>query len=181
MPPTTPPTTHIPLPYRLFHLYIEPLLFVPGGIYLSLFQPRQFLLSTTPSSLSLPYRPDYPTASSPNPEPITPVIQQLLTNTAGLYFLFMLNELLVLWLSDDIKIWRAVIFAMLCCDVLHLYGLWVAGGTEFMLDPMGKWAEEDWVNGCILLGGAVLRACFLAGLGVRDGKGEGKKKGDKKE
>jgi hypothetical protein len=166
-PPPPPTTTHIPLPYCLFHLYIEPLVFVPGGIYLSLFRPRQFLLSTVPSPLSLPYSP-----SLASPEPITPLHRILLTNTAALYILFMLNELLVLRLSDDIRVWRAVVFAMLCCDLVHLYGVWVAsGGAEFMLSP-GQWMVEEWVNTGILLGGAVLRGCFLVGVGVREGEGD---------
>jgi hypothetical protein len=165
-----PPPAHIPLPYRFFHLYIEPLLLVPGGIYLSLFQPRKFLLSTTPSALVLPYDP-----SLLEPAPITPLIRQLLTNTAGLYILFMLNELLVLRLSNDIRIWRAVVLAMLCCDLVHLWGVWVAGGPEFMLSP-GEWRLEDWVNPGLLGAGAVLRVCFLAGVGIGDGKEDADKR-----
>ncbi len=124
-----------------------------------------------PSPVSDAYRSDNP--GGIGTEPITPLIQQLLTNTAALYILFMVNELLVLRFSKDLKVWRAVVLAMLCCDVVHLYGVWVAGGgAEFMLDPVGRWRMEDWVNTLILAAGSVLRTCFLVGLGVKEGDGE---------
>jgi hypothetical protein len=158
MPPPAPSPT-IPLPYRLFHLYIEPILFVPSGILLSLFYPEKFLVSTSPAPLV-----------TLAPPAITPLIRLLLTNTAGLYLAFVINEALVLRLTSDIRIWRAVIFSMLVCDVVHLYAVWAAAGTDFMLD-FAAWRFEDWVNWWVLAAGAVVRLLFLCGVGFGRGKG----------
>jgi hypothetical protein len=81
--------------------------------------------------------------------------------------------------TDDVKTWRAVLFAMLCCDIIHLYGMWVTGGREFMLDPLGRWRVQNWIDVCVLAVGAGLRVCFLAGVGVgsrrgRTGMGRGR-------
>jgi hypothetical protein len=167
------PTQHIPLIYRLFHLYIEPFLFVPSGIYLCLFDPLRFLISTTPGPIAAPFSIGPPSAAAPHsPAEITPLLRILLTNTAGLYLMFVLNEVLVLRLTSDIKVWRAVIFSMLCCDVIHVYAVAAAAGPGFMLD-IGAWRFEDWANTCVLSGGAVLRLFFLMGVGF--GKREEKK------
>jgi hypothetical protein len=79
----------------------------------------------------------------------------------------MINELLVLRLSKDVNVWRAVVFAMLCCDLVHLYAVWVAGGwgAEFMCDVRQR-RVGDWANTVILGAGVVLRVCFLVGMGM---------------
>jgi hypothetical protein len=169
----------IPFPYRLFHLYIEPLLFIPAGIYLSLFRPTSFLGSTCPASLAAPYPPNnhnsYLSSSAAVPSPLTLF---LLHNTAALYLLFMVSELLVLRATNEIAVWRALVFAYLCCDVGHLVAFgWAAPGMFTTGEKgMGIWRFEDWVNVGILMFGAGLRIGVLCGVGMGGvGEGRGKK------
>jgi hypothetical protein len=43
----------------------------------------------------------------------------------------MIYELLMLQLGKDVNVWKAVVFVMMCCDVVHLYRVWIVGGVEF--------------------------------------------------
>src|SRR5436190_1542401 len=96
----------LPLPYRFFFLFLEPLLALAGA-YVAHFQPQQYLHLTSPSTFS---------ASSPVPLATQVVLSQL----ANLYFLFAVNEALVLRATADLRVWRTVLVALLVADVGHL-------------------------------------------------------------
>ncbi|ESZ93526.1 hypothetical protein SBOR_6068 [Sclerotinia borealis F-4128] len=154
--------------YRIFLLYIEPILALSGA-YLALFHPAKFLLGTAPSSLSTPFIPLTLTTpistSTPQPQPIDPVIQFLSANIGALYILFAINEAIVLRLTRDYSVWKVVVFAMLVCDVGHIWGVYQADPTG-SLEVM-RWTMEEWINNGILAFGAVLRIAFLGGVGYR--------------
>lgn len=138
--------------YRIFLLYIEPVLALSGA-YLAFFKPAKFIFSTAPSSISSPFI----TLASHDP-----VIKFLSTDIAALYVLFTINEAVVLRLTRDYSVWKAVVFAMLVCDVGHLWGVYEA-------DPMGSlnvggWTFEESINNGILVFGAILRIAFLSGF-----------------
>jgi len=141
--------------YRIFLLYIEPVLALSGA-YLAFFQPARFLVGTAPSPISTPFLP----SSSITPDP---VIKFLCADIAALYVLFTINEAVVLRLTRDYSVWRAVVFAMLVCDVGHVYGIYEA-------DPVGSlsiagWTMEEAINNGILGFGVILRVAFLLGVG----------------
>jgi len=153
MAPTSRPRSPVIAPlYRIFFLSIEPLLAFSGAL-LSHFHPHKFVTSITPA----------PVNTSP-PLVVTPVIQLLCTNIAALYLLFTINEVIVLRLSNDIKVWRAVIGGMLVSDIGHLYGVYAADPAR--ATEWGKWVMEEWFNVLTLSFGAVVRLGFLAGVGV---------------
>ncbi|KAF7941592.1 uncharacterized protein EAE97_006429 [Botrytis byssoidea] len=144
--------------YRVFLLYIEPILALSGA-YLAYSQPYKFIHGTAPSSLSKPF---VSLSSTLTPDP---VIQFLSTDIAALYVLFTINEAVVLRLTRDYSVWKAVVFAMLVCDVGHFWGIYKADCVG--LFRVGGWSTEERINYGILGFGLVLRIAFLLGLGNR--------------
>ncbi|KAH8801388.1 hypothetical protein F5884DRAFT_740347 [Xylogone sp. PMI_703] len=159
---TTTSTPRIPAIYRIYFLTIEPLMALSGA-YLCLFQPTRFITSTVPSTTlrNLSVSP----SSSPSSlsATITPLTQLLLTNLASLYILFTINEAVVLRVTKEIAVWKAVVFSMVCADLGHLWAVVQAGGFD---EGVGGWVGEEWVNVGILVLGLGLRVGFLCGLGV---------------
>ncbi|KAJ8058745.1 hypothetical protein OCU04_011736 [Sclerotinia nivalis] len=146
--------------YRIFLLYIEPVMAL-GGAYLAYFQPAKFILSTAPSTISLPFT-SLTTSTLLSPDP---VIKFLSTDIAALYVLFTINEVVVLRLTRDYSVWKAVVFAMFVCDMGHILGIYEA-------DPVGSlnvvgWTTEEQINNGILAFGLILRLAFLLGFGNR--------------
>ena len=136
----------IALPYRLFFLYIEPF-FALIGAYHALFLPTAYL--------ALTHAPSAPRYGIPTSTSI------ILTQLANLYAFFAINEALVLRAAgNDIRVWRAVIVALLIADAGHLYS--VKGlGTRVYWDVRG-WNAIDWGNVGFVYMGALTRVCFLA-------------------
>ncbi|KAI4282478.1 MAG: hypothetical protein L6R38_002902 [Xanthoria sp. 2 TBL-2021] len=139
----------IPLIYRLFFLYIEPLASLVGAYYAFL-QPQEYLRLTDPSSS--------PIVSTPLSTSI--ILQQL----SNLYFLFALNEALVLRATFDIHVWRTLLFGLLVADVGHLYSVNGLGSAIYW--DVFQWNAIDWGNVAFVYAGASMRICFLAGLGM---------------
>ena len=144
--------------YRIFLLYIEPIMALSGA-YLAHFQPYKFIHGTAPSSLSRPF---LSLSSTFTPDP---VIQFLSTDIAALYVLFTINEAVVLRLTRDYSVWKTVVFAMLVCDMGHFWGIYEADPVEFL--SVRGWSTEELINNGILGFGLVLRIAFLLGLGNR--------------
>jgi hypothetical protein len=103
----------IPLPYRIFFLYIEPV-FALGGTYLAFFQPERLLTGTIP----------LPGIIAASPLTVTPIMQLLITNIGALYALFAMNEAIVLRVTREKAVWVTIIAAMLVSDVGHIYAVW---------------------------------------------------------
>jgi len=68
-----------------------------GGVYLILTDPQRFITSTVPAPLSV------------IPTPLTPVVQLLLTNIAALYAYLAFNESVVLRVTEEVVVWKAII------------------------------------------------------------------------
>jgi hypothetical protein len=150
---------HIPAVYTIFLLTIEPLLALSGA-YLSLFDPHRFITTFTHD----------PSPSTPLNSPTTRVIYQ---QVAALLVLFSWTEAVVLRAAGkNLSVWRAVVAGILLCDCLHLWASWEALGPQVFWDPTA-WRWEDGVNLSLLWGPVVLRLCFLAGWGIREGRRAG--------
>ncbi|KAL8901077.1 MAG: hypothetical protein Q9192_000740 [Flavoplaca navasiana] len=137
---------HIALPYRILFLYIEPLAAL-FGTYTNLFQPEPYLLSLSPNAVysSLTY----------------PIYAQI----AGHDLLFSWLQAVLLRSTSSVKIWKIVLFGMLMCDVLHLYGSYVVLGAEGFFNPE-TWRWEEWITFVMTYGPGLLRAAFCLGIGV---------------
>ncbi|KAG0647592.1 hypothetical protein D0Z07_6798 [Hyphodiscus hymeniophilus] len=144
----------IALPYRIFFLYIEPILAL-GGTYLSMADPERLVLGTVP----------LPAFIAESPLKITPIMQLLLTNIGALYALFAMNEAIVLRYTREKSVWVAVVAGMLVSDFGHLYAVYAVAPERAL--QMTGWNSDEWINYGTLVGGAMMRLAFLAGIGNR--------------
>jgi hypothetical protein len=137
--------------YRLFLLYIEPMSTIVGA-YFAHFLPRTYLQLTHAASA--------PDAALPLPPATTVVLSQL----ANLYLLFAINEALVLRATNDLKVWRVLLFGLLLADFGHLYSVHQLGFRVYF--QFWAWNAMDWGNVGFVYLGAATRIAFLSGLGI---------------
>jgi len=171
-----PSLTHIPTPYRLFFLHIEPLSTIIGAIYAHLLQPTYLSLTDHPSYLALTSLSTAPPSlASGNGLPTG--VSIALTQLANLYLAFALNEALVLRSTADVRVWRALLFGLLVADFGHLWSVHLKGWEVYW--EVWRWNAIDWGNVGFVYCGAMMRICFLMGVGVGvdgEGGGAGKKR-----
>lgn len=161
-----------PLIYRLFFLYIEPLSALVGAYYAA-FLPATYLalLSSTPTTLNSNTPPDTPTLAT-------------LYQLANLYFLFALNEHLVLSRSSSLTTWRTLLFGLFLADLGHLatmipVSMQDGKGVGEVFWKVWRWNGMEWGGVGFVYVGAGMRVSFLVrtsewwrGVG---GEGEGRK------
>ncbi|KAI9844318.1 MAG: hypothetical protein M1838_002223 [Thelocarpon superellum] len=101
-------------------------------------------------------------------EPIATLIplvtQVILTQLANLYFCLALNEALVLRCTSDLRVWRTLWLGLLIADFGHRYRVHSPGSTVYW--NVLHWSPMDWGNIGFVYGGALMRICFLSGLGL---------------
>lgn len=158
-PATKAATFSVPLIYRLFFLIIEPISALVGAYYAHLNQNEYLNLTHASSAPSV-----VPTGTS-----------IVLSQLANLYFLFALNEALVLRSTSDIRVWKTVLFCLLVADIGHIYTVRQLGLQIYW--SVLNWNAIDWGNIPFVYLGAILRLAFLGnvGLGAR-GKNDVKKR-----
>ena len=139
--------------YRYFFLYIEPISAFYGAYY-AYFQPQTYLDLTH-------------AASSPK-HGISTSVQIVLAQLANLYFLFAINEALVLRTTSDLRVWRTVLFCLLIADLGHLCSVQAAGWHIYW--NVSSWNAIDWGNVAFVYIGASMRLAFLLGFGVGPSK-----------
>ena len=150
-PSTTPP----PLAYQLFFLYIEPVATLAGAFWSQFkqYDYMQMTLQTTTTSLI----------------GVTQTESIILTQLANLYFVFALNEAIVLRASFHRAVWRAFLFGLLVADFGHLYSVKSVGREVYW--EFWKWNAMYWGNLGFVYVGAFMRSCFLLGVGLSDASG----------
>ena len=135
--------------YRIFFLYIEPISALAGA-YFAFFQQQDYLdLIHIDSS----------------PKHGVPISTRVvLAQLANLYFLFALNEALVLRATSDLRVWRALLLGLLIADFGHLYSVNAVGSYVYW--NVVRWNAIDWGNVAFVYICAALRVSFLLGVGV---------------
>lgn len=147
----------LPLAYRLFFLFIEPVSALVGA-YFAHFQQGYYLVLTD-------------AASAPVLTPIPTGTSIVLSQLANLYLLFALNEALVLRSTVDLRVWKTVLFVLLVADLGHLYTIRSLGLDIYLPWNFAKWNAIDWGNIPFVYLGASMRTAFLADVGLgRPGK-----------
>jgi hypothetical protein len=141
----------IPLLYRLFFLYIEPIATAVGAYYAALDQ-RAYMHLTLPSAGSSLLGTSISTRESI-------VLYQL----ANLYFVFALNEALVLRATNDVRVWKVFLFGLLLADFGHLASVAPVGLDVYY--RFWEWNSMYWGNLGFVYVGAAMRSCFLMGVG----------------
>lgn len=147
-----PNSFYLPIAYRLFFLFIEPISALVGAYYAH-FQQREYLLLTDASSAPV---------LTPVPTGTSIVLSQL----ANLYLLFALNEALVLRSTSDLRVWKTVLFGLLVADLGHLYTIKALGLGVYLPWNFAKWNAIDWGNVPFVYLGASMRTAFLANVGL---------------
>jgi hypothetical protein len=140
-------STAIPLLYRLFFLYIEPIATAVGAYYASLDQ-QSYMHLTLPSTQAIP---------------VSPRESIVLYQLANLYFVFALNEALVLRATSDVRVWKVFLFGLLLADFGHLASC--AGVGLEVYYRFWTWNSMYWGNLGFVYVGAATRSCFLMGVG----------------
>jgi len=141
----------IPLLYRLFFLYIEPVATAVGAYYAALDQ-KAYMHLTLPSAAGSLLGTSVSTRESI-------VLYQL----ANLYFVFALNEALVLRATDDVRVWKVFLFGLLLADFGHLASVASVGLDVYY--RFWDWNSMYWGNLGFVYVGAATRLCFLTGVG----------------
>ncbi|KAL7917467.1 hypothetical protein ACQKWADRAFT_306775 [Trichoderma austrokoningii] len=139
----------IPFAYRALFLFFEPFAALFGALLLH-FRPEMFLNTMSPIAK---YAAD------------NQVIYDQLSAT---YTLFAFNGAVILRVTKDLRVWKALLAGILVCDAIHLYGSWAALGGAVFWD-VRSWRAEDWANLGSLWGQAAFRVAFLAGIGLKEG------------
>ncbi len=148
--------TRIPIFYRIFFLYIDPLLCL-SGIYIFFFDHPTYIASGTPHSISVDIS---------NPSILSPLERYLLYALGSYSLCIFAIQTLLLRQFPDVKLWRHVMFAILLIDLGLLYGVYQADPVAFW--NVKGWTEGDWTNNGILGMVIVIRTAFLVGLGGVD-------------
>ncbi|KAK0936982.1 hypothetical protein LTR29_011481 [Friedmanniomyces endolithicus] len=141
----------IPLIFRIFFLYIEPVATALGAIYaLDLFGlQNDYMFLTYPTSTGV--------LGVSTRESI--VLNQL----ANMYFVFALNEALVLRATNDVRMWRVLLLGLLIADFGHLYSVHLIGVNIYY--EFWNWSSMYWGNLGFVYVGAAMRTAFLLGAG----------------
>lgn len=147
--------TQIPLLYRLFFLYIEPISALIGALY-AVVLPSQYLNLLTLSSASR-------TIST-----IETPVYMTLSQLGNLYTLFALNEHLVLSSTTSIRTWKTLLFCLLIADLGHLATMMPLGGDVFW--KFWEWNAMVWGSVGFVYAGATMRCCFLSGIGLSNSR-----------
>ena len=148
----------IPLVYRLFFLYVEPLSAIAGSCYAG-GRPAYYLSDLTAS----------PTAAALT-RTITPPTATLISmyQLSNLYLLFALNEALVLRSTASVRTWRVLLFCLLVADLGHLSTMIPLALEKGWAEVFGRfwtWDAMMWGSVGFVYAGASMRTAFLLGLG----------------
>lgn len=139
---------HIPAFYRLVFLYLEPLSIAAGAVQACFFQSAYLSLTHA--------------ATAPSVVPVSTSI--VLTQLANLYLGLALTEALVLRVTAEYAVWKALIIVLLIADVGHLYSVLPLGFSRAFLQYW-NWNAIDWGNVGWVYFLALTRLCMLFGIG----------------
>ncbi|KAG9201687.1 hypothetical protein G6514_005496 [Epicoccum nigrum] len=154
----TPP--QIPLFYRVVFLYLEPVSIFFGAVEAFCFQSAYLSLTHA--------------ASAPRVVPISTNI--VLTQLANLYLGLAFTEALILRVTTEYSVWRALIFILLVADIGHLYSVLPLGFSRAFLQ-WWNWNAIDWGNVGWVYFLALTRICMLLRVGFAGKRPSGLKNG----
>lgn len=144
----------LPLIYSLFFLYIEPFSTAVGA-YFAFFRQDEYMRLTYPSATAAVFG-------------VTTTESIVLSQLANMYFVFALNEALVLRATNDRHVWNIFLLGLLIADFGHLYSVNLAGWQVYY--RFWEWNSMYWGNLGFVYIGAAMRTAFLLGLGLSDGE-----------
>jgi hypothetical protein len=140
--------SHIPLLYRVFFLYIDPL-FCLSGIYLCFFDHATYLEMGVPQALTI--------------HSSSPLSSYLITVLGAWSVSIFAMQTLLLQQYRDVKVWKIFMFAILLTDLGMVYAVYEA--DPVMALNVSKWGQGEWTNHGILGMVIAVRTAFLLGIG----------------
>ncbi|KAH9854853.1 hypothetical protein C2E23DRAFT_40986 [Lenzites betulinus] len=152
----------IPLAYRLFFLYVEPISALVGAFYAAA-KPVDYLTFLSSSAETA----NIATGAGTPPTPTFISLLQL----ANLYLLFALNEHLVLSSTASPRTWRRLLFGLLIADFGHLASMVPLAqekGFAQVFLHFWAWNAMEWGSVAFVYAGATMRTSFLLGVGFPD-------------
>ena len=135
---------NIPAFYRIFFLYIDPLINLSGS-YILFFDHPTYVKNGTPNYISV--------------DAIDPIVQYLLLSLGSFSLCIFGLQTLLLQQYRDVKIWKIVMFSILLTDLGLIYTIY-AGDPKGFWD-IGGWSGGDWSNVAILSTVISIRSAFL--------------------
>ena len=142
----------VPYIYRIYFTIFDPLM-AASGAYMCLFAPFAILnADPPPAAIDTTYQ---------------PIFQQL---AGTMLATGLLSAVLPHATNYDLRVWRILAGSLLTVDAGCLWGIISRLGLQGRLSPAG-WGGEQWVPVLIAGSTMALRACFVAGLGLAQGKG----------
>ncbi|KAL2132619.1 hypothetical protein VTI74DRAFT_3583 [Chaetomium olivicolor] len=142
-------SAYLPVLYRLTLLVLEPLSALNGAV-MTFRTPR-----------------DYVTRITHNARLYEPANQFLYTQLGGAWLLFAFNEAVVMWLVDDLRVWKLLCCGMLISDVVyHVSSVQAVGGWE-VYRRLGEWNAFDWAVWASAVGPMVVRLLVVFEVGVK--------------
>lgn len=144
----------IPLPYRLFFQYLDPLICL-WGAYMDFFDPRLVLSSHIPTpSLDIGHA-------------------MILKQRGGGMLNFGFVSAFLLRYTYDLNVWNIIQVANFIVDVAYFWAVYEVLRAQGRLG-VGTWRAEDWGSVMITGTAGVVRLAFLARVGfARGGQGKG--------
>ncbi|KAH7402009.1 hypothetical protein DE146DRAFT_652188 [Phaeosphaeria sp. MPI-PUGE-AT-0046c] len=146
----------IPLPYRVFFQYLDPIICV-WGAYMDFFDPRLVLSSHIP-----------------NPTPDIGHAMILKQRGGGMLNFGFVSAVLLRY-TYDLNIWNIVQVANFIVDVAYFWAVYEVLNVQGRLS-VSTWMVEDWGAVAITGTAGVMRLAFLARVGFRKGGKSGVKK-----
>ncbi|XPS81213.1 hypothetical protein M3J09_013153 [Ascochyta lentis] len=147
--------------YRLVFLYLEPVSILAGAVQAYFFQSAYLTLTHAPSA--------------PSPTSLVPVSTSIvLTQLANLYLGLAMTEALILRVTTEYSVWKALIVVLLVADVGHLYSVLPLGFSRAFLQ-WWNWNAIDWGNVGWVYFLALTRICMLLRVGFGGRRAPGQK------
>ncbi|KAF7192923.1 hypothetical protein HII31_05734 [Pseudocercospora fuligena] len=143
------PSTNIPTFYRIFFLYVDPLI-AGWGVYMNIFTPQVSVDAFVPASIS-PY----------NALQSTPLCHQI----AGGLLTCAVLDFTLLRRTNEVWIWQAQQYAQLAYDIVILWSIRTSLDQQGRLSLAGL-RVEDWGTIVIVFVCGLLRALFCANIGL---------------
>lgn len=149
-------TTPIPLTYRIFFQWLDPIICV-WGAYMDFFDPRLVLSSHIP-----------------NPTPDIGHAMILKQRGGGMLNFGFVSAVLLRY-TYDLNVWNIVQIANFIVDVAYFWAVYEVLNVQGRLS-VSSWRAEDW--GAVVITGTagVMRLAFLARLGFGKGGKSGAKR-----
>jgi hypothetical protein len=138
----------IPLTYLVAFTWIEPFMAFAGATQ-AFFTPSNLIALTT-------RQPVYTTSMHP-----------LFTQIAGGWVLLAFNDAITLRLTQDIRVWTALISAGLLSDLLYTLSLYEGLGAAMFWNPL-LWDSAGWITFWTTVPVMLLKMAFLMRIGLED-------------